>query len=88
MLKDFILPDEVKMECGICQKLSIHKPDVPWNSMFVTHYDVVAVLVCGHVYHAECLEQRTSVEHASDPICLLCSGLVTKGDASGSGSQK
>ena len=37
-----------------------------------TDLSVVAVLVCGHVYHAECLEQKTRHEDIRDPPCPLC----------------
>lgn len=35
----------------------------------------VAVLVCGHVYHANCLEQRTPFEELHDPTCPVCASL-------------
>ncbi|GFS46461.1 RING/U-box superfamily protein [Actinidia rufa] len=34
---------------------------------------VVAVLVCGHVYHAECLEAITQEVDRYDPSCPTCS---------------
>lgn len=33
---------------------------------------VVGVLVCGHVYHAECLEQATPESLRQDPSCPQC----------------
>ncbi|XP_059296887.1 uncharacterized protein LOC132049924 [Lycium ferocissimum] len=44
--------------CGICAKLL--------NEL------VVAVLVCGHVFHAECLENMTSEINKYDPACPVC----------------
>ncbi|KAJ8533692.1 hypothetical protein K7X08_007016 [Anisodus acutangulus] len=44
--------------CGICAKLL--------NEL------VVAVLVCGHVFHAECLENMTSEINRYDPGCPVC----------------
>lgn len=46
---------------------------------------VVGVLVCGHVYHAECLEQSTPESKQQDPPCPLCSAgekVTTKGSLS------
>ncbi|KAK7409954.1 hypothetical protein VNO78_00381 [Psophocarpus tetragonolobus] len=47
--------------CGACQK-------------FIASSDlsVVAVLVCGHVYHAECLETMTPEADSYDPACPIC----------------
>ncbi|KAJ8571026.1 hypothetical protein K7X08_037998 [Anisodus acutangulus] len=44
--------------CGICAKLL--------NEL------LVAVLVCGHVFHAECLENMTSEINRYDPACPVC----------------
>ena len=33
---------------------------------------VVSVLICGHVYHAECLESLTSEVNKYDPPCPIC----------------
>ncbi|KAJ4964412.1 hypothetical protein NE237_024351 [Protea cynaroides] len=49
--------------CGACSKLLT---DTSWRS------SVVAVLVCGHVFHAECLEHMTTEKDKYDPACLLC----------------
>eukprot|EP00252_Welwitschia_mirabilis_P023145 TRINITY_DN6475_c0_g1_i1.p1 TRINITY_DN6475_c0_g1~~TRINITY_DN6475_c0_g1_i1.p1 ORF type:complete len:315 (-),score=63.44 TRINITY_DN6475_c0_g1_i1:461-1405(-) len=53
-------PDTEPHTCGICSKLLSY------------HLCVVAVLVCGHVYHAECLEQTTSDANRHDPLCPMC----------------
>lgn len=44
--------------CGICAKLL--------NEL------AVAVLVCGHVFHGECLENMTSEVNRYDPVCPVC----------------
>ncbi|KAG6524248.1 E3 ubiquitin-protein ligase RLIM-like [Zingiber officinale] len=38
----------------------------------LTDYCIVAVLVCGHLYHAGCLEKMTSEIDQYDPPCPLC----------------
>lgn len=43
--------------------------------MSCNELSVVSVLVCGHVYHADCLEQRTSLEEQRDPSCPMCADL-------------
>lgn len=53
--------------CGNCSKLltersSIARFDLP----------IAAVLACGHVYHAECLETMTSETEKYDPTCPIC----------------
>ncbi|KAG6413021.1 hypothetical protein SASPL_125718 [Salvia splendens] len=63
--------DVRKMECRICQKRLRKHPFIFENSPS-TNLSVVAVLVCGHVYHAECLEQKTSHGDSQDPPCPLC----------------
>ncbi|CAK9153181.1 unnamed protein product [Ilex paraguariensis] len=71
---DAISPDVVKMVCGICQKLLKRRPYILENTVSSSDISVVAVLVCGHVYHADCLEQRTCHEDRRDPACPLCLG--------------
>ncbi|XP_047944789.1 uncharacterized protein LOC125191310 isoform X3 [Salvia hispanica] len=66
--------DVRKMECRICQKRLRKHPFIFENSPS-TNLSVVAVLVCGHVYHAECLEQKTSHVDSQDPPCPLCEKL-------------
>ncbi|WVZ09832.1 hypothetical protein V8G54_014362 [Vigna mungo] len=34
------------------------------------------LLICGHVYHANCLEQRTRFDDLRDPPCPLCAALL------------
>ncbi|GAB4832781.1 hypothetical protein Ancab_006797 [Ancistrocladus abbreviatus] len=60
--------EPVRMVCGICQK------SLRW-------FLVVAVLVCGHAYHAECLEHRTHLDDIQDPPCPSCSGSLSKAEA-------
>lgn len=59
--------------CGACSKLLTERSSfssqkiVPNNEL-----SVVAVLVCGHVYHAECLETMTLEADRFDPACPVC----------------
>lgn len=75
--------DMVRMVCGICQRPLRRKPYCLENVLSSSELSVVAVLVCGHVYHADCLEQRTCHEDRQDPPCPLCVGLLSKVDDSG-----
>ncbi|XP_057968832.1 uncharacterized protein LOC131158176 [Malania oleifera] len=76
------MPDVVTMVCEICQKLLKRKAFSLGNLPPSLDVSVVAVLVCGHVYHADCLDQRTCHEDRRDPPCPLCMGLVSKVDIS------
>ncbi|KAF6163079.1 hypothetical protein GIB67_001407 [Kingdonia uniflora] len=53
--------------CGVCSKLLTERSSWNCNELSVT-----AVLFCGHVYHAECLENMTSENEKHDPACPLC----------------
>ncbi|KAK4391550.1 hypothetical protein Sango_1932800 [Sesamum angolense] len=64
--------DMRKMECRICQKSLRKNPFIFNNSISSSDLSVVAVLVCGHAYHADCLEQKTSFEDRQDPPCPMC----------------
>ncbi|KAE8713944.1 monogalactosyldiacylglycerol synthase 2 [Hibiscus syriacus] len=74
LVMDAVSPDKVKMICGMCQKHLRRNPYFLGNTMASAEFSIVAVLVCGHAYHADCLEQRTSFENRCDPPCPLCSG--------------
>ncbi|XVF88287.1 hypothetical protein PTKIN_Ptkin19aG0037900 [Pterospermum kingtungense] len=74
MVMDAVSPDQVKMICGVCQKHLRRKPYFLENTLASGEFSVVAVLACGHGYHADCLEEKTSFEDRSDPPCPLCSG--------------
>lgn len=58
------------MVCKICEQ------PLKRNSQSCNELAVVAVLACGHVYHANCLEQRTSLEELHDPSCPVCAGTL------------
>ncbi|XVE56094.1 hypothetical protein DITRI_Ditri03aG0209700 [Diplodiscus trichospermus] len=53
--------------CGACSKLLAERS--LWSSNEIS---VVAVLVCGHVYHAECLDTMTQEADRFDPDCPIC----------------
>ncbi|KAL7002675.1 hypothetical protein U1Q18_003832 [Sarracenia purpurea var. burkii] len=53
--------------CGVCSKLLTERSS--WGSPELA---VVAVLICGHVYHAECLENLTPEINKYDPTCPVC----------------
>ncbi|KAK9268714.1 hypothetical protein L1049_000475 [Liquidambar formosana] len=82
LVMDAALPEVVKMVCGICQKVLRRKPYSLGSTLSNSDLSVVAVLVCGHVYHADCLEQQTCHEDRRDPPCPMCISLLSKFDAS------
>ncbi|KAJ8572250.1 hypothetical protein K7X08_008761 [Anisodus acutangulus] len=53
--------------CGICTKLLTERSS--WSS---NELAVVSVLICGHVFHAECLESMTPEINKYDPACPVC----------------
>uniref|UniRef100_A0A5B6Z4F4 RING-type domain-containing protein n=1 Tax=Davidia involucrata TaxID=16924 RepID=A0A5B6Z4F4_DAVIN len=60
--------------CGVCTKLITEKSSWSSQKIFGTNdVAVVAVLICGHVYHAECLENMTPEINKYDPACPVCS---------------
>ncbi|XP_059433691.1 uncharacterized protein LOC132179976 isoform X1 [Corylus avellana] len=59
--------------CGVCSKLLTEKSS--WSGQKIianNELSVVAVLTCGHVYHAECLENMTPEINKYDPACPVC----------------
>jgi len=59
--------------CGICSKLLAEKSSWSMQKIIASNdLSVVAVLVCGHVCHAECLEIMTPDINKYDPACPVC----------------
>ncbi|KAJ6336886.1 hypothetical protein OIU76_006706 [Salix suchowensis] len=61
--------------CGACSKFLTEKS--VWSSQRIISTNdlpVVAVLACGHAYHAECLEATTLEVDKYDPACPTCEG--------------
>ncbi|XP_022944232.1 uncharacterized protein LOC111448743 isoform X2 [Cucurbita moschata] len=59
--------------CGVCSKLLTEKSS--WSSQRIianNELSVAAVLTCGHVYHADCLESMTPEIYKYDPACPVC----------------
>ncbi|XP_048438814.1 uncharacterized protein LOC125476581 [Pyrus x bretschneideri] len=59
--------------CGVCSKLLTERSS--WSIQKIiagSDTSVVSVLVCGHLYHAECLETMTLEVDKSDPACPIC----------------
>lgn len=59
--------------CGVCSRLLTERTS--WSIQKIiasSDTSVVAVLVCGHVYHAECLEAMTLEVDRHDPACPVC----------------
>ncbi|KAE8057162.1 hypothetical protein FH972_013874 [Carpinus fangiana] len=59
--------------CGACSKLLTERSS--WSSqklLISNEVPVASVLVCGHAYHAECLETMTVEADRYDPPCPIC----------------
>ncbi|KAJ6759046.1 hypothetical protein OIU74_025662 [Salix koriyanagi] len=78
LVMDAVSSDALRIVCGICQKLVRRRPYFIGNALTAGEFSVVAILVCGHIYHSECLEQKTSLEDMRDPPCPLCAGLLSE----------
>ncbi|KAL5985665.1 hypothetical protein ACLOJK_027651 [Asimina triloba] len=69
----------MKMVCRLCSKPLKQKVSHRLgNTMASGELSIVGVLACGHVYHADCLEERTPEGDRRDPPCPVCSDLVLK----------
>ncbi|KAK1281310.1 hypothetical protein QJS04_geneDACA015156 [Acorus gramineus] len=67
-------------QCGLCRRLLWQKS--PWSSYrIIKSHDmpITGVLPCGHIFHADCLDQTTPKTQIHDPPCPLCSK-VADGD--------
>ncbi|CAI9765498.1 unnamed protein product [Fraxinus pennsylvanica] len=59
--------------CGVCAKLLTERSLLGSQKIIATNeLAVVAVLTCGHAYHAECLEYMTPEINKYDPACPVC----------------
>ncbi|ONK62773.1 uncharacterized protein A4U43_C07F7990 [Asparagus officinalis] len=69
--------------CGLCEKPLWHKS--PWSARRIVRSNdmpVTGVLACGHVFHAECLEETTPKSQINEPPCPVCQKTVGGGDRS------
>lgn len=60
-------PHTYVQTCGVCSKLVTKTCEMNKYQL-----SVIAVLVCGHVYHGECLENSTPEVSRYDPVCPVC----------------
>ncbi|KAK4746265.1 hypothetical protein SAY87_012577 [Trapa incisa] len=59
-------PSSGSQACEVCKKFLKEKINQGDS------YSIVAVLVCGHFFHAECLEKWTKEADKYDPTCPIC----------------
>ncbi|KAI4389938.1 hypothetical protein MLD38_002104 [Melastoma candidum] len=62
-------PSFESQTCAACMKLLTERAS---SSCRGNEISVAAVLVCGHLYHGECLEILTQDKDRYDPICPVC----------------
>ncbi|PWA84727.1 Zinc finger, RING/FYVE/PHD-type [Artemisia annua] len=59
--------------CGFCSRLLTERSSFSSQKIVATNgLPVVSVLTCGHIYHAECLENMTPEVNKYDPACPIC----------------
>lgn len=66
-------------KCGLCERWLSQKS--PWSSHRMIKcgdFPASGVLSCGHVYHADCLEQTIPESQKHDPPCPSCDGVLNK----------
>lgn len=61
--------------CGACSKLLTERSSWSSQKLLISSNEVpvASVLICGHAYHAECLEIMTTETDRYDPSCPICS---------------
>eukprot|EP00268_Persea_americana_P049881 TRINITY_DN5384_c0_g1_i10.p1 TRINITY_DN5384_c0_g1~~TRINITY_DN5384_c0_g1_i10.p1 ORF type:complete len:299 (+),score=49.91 TRINITY_DN5384_c0_g1_i10:1269-2165(+) len=70
-------------KCGLCGRLLVQKS--PWSSYRIVRsgdMPIAGVLPCSHVFHAECLEQKTPKTQVHDPPCPVCQKIANGVEAS------
>ncbi|XXG41001.1 hypothetical protein AAC387_Pa01g1570 [Persea americana] len=70
-------------KCGLCGRLLVQKS--PWSSYRIVRsgdMPIAGVLPCNHVFHAECLEQKTPKTQVHDPPCPVCQKIANGAEAS------
>ncbi|KAG0497022.1 hypothetical protein HPP92_001713 [Vanilla planifolia] len=64
-------------KCGLCCRLLSQKS--PWSSQRIVRSSdlpVTGILPCGHIFHADCLEETTPKSQVQEPPCPLCLNLI------------
>lgn len=65
------------LRCGLCERWLSQKS--PWSSHRMIRcgdFPPSGVLSCGHVYHADCLDQTIPESQKHDPPCPSCAGAI------------
>ncbi|KAL9224618.1 hypothetical protein vseg_000637 [Gypsophila vaccaria] len=58
--------------CGFCEADLVVAPGDNYNKAEFSTLPVVAMLPCGHAFHADCLDQAELGIDQGDPSCVLC----------------
>jgi hypothetical protein len=71
------IADFVKLghNCFLCENDLAHSPLPTDEELESDKFPDVAVLPCGHAFHAMCLQQAIPEDQMRDPSCFVCDSL-------------